>query len=75
MWQPIDTAPHDGKVVLLWWRTCKQPTTGYYVSEGDLPEEYFKFTKSGWINERDSVVPRNQKDCTHWMPLPAPPKA
>lgn len=73
-WQPIETAPTDGHTyVLLWWRNCPRPFIGHYVSEGDLGESCFKYVKHGWITERDQCVPRNQKDCTHWMPLPEPP--
>lgn len=74
-WQPIESAPKNGTYILLWWRTCKRACVGHYVCEGDLGEEWFRFVKEGWINDGDQIVPRNQKDCTHWMPLPTPPSA
>ena len=62
-WFPIETAP-QGKKILLWWRTARNPATGGFVSDerGD-----------GWLCDGDMVLPKNQSDCTHWMPLPTPP--
>ena len=61
-WQPIETAPQDGHQILLWWRFRRYPATGsYYVDE----------TGAGWRCDGDQCIPKNQQDCTHWMPLPA----
>ncbi len=64
MWQPIETAPKDGKPVLLivkgyqpvvgQWDDC----AGWWYSEDNQPPE-------DW--DRLTYRP------THWMPLPAPP--
>jgi hypothetical protein len=63
-WQPIETAPKDGTVVLLYW-----PTMGIYVyplAGFHMGDEY------GWElsanREYGEVMP------THWMPMPAPPE-
>lgn len=62
-WQPIETAP-KWKPVLLWWRTAPTPVTGRFVSDEH---------GEGWMCDGDRILPRNQADCTHWMPLPEPP--
>lgn len=64
-WHAIETAPL-GPAVLLWWRTCPHAMRGRYVSDE---------RGEGWMCDGDQVIPINQSDCTHWMPLPSPPKA
>ena len=65
-WNPIETAPKDGTVLLLFAR-CKTATApavniGWYIDG------------MGWIeaafhpNEPQGLVP------THWMPRPEPPQ-
>lgn len=57
-WQLIETAPKNGRRILLWCRDWHAPSTGQFYWQSfklhdDLPE---------W------------KDApTHWMPLPLPP--
>lgn len=63
-WQPIQTAPKSGEAVLLWWSCCKDPAVGRW--EDDCIRE-------GWRCDGDQCVPKNQHNCTHWMPLPEPP--
>lgn len=63
-WRPIETAPCYGRV-LLWWRHAG-PRIGRLVSDE---------TGDGWRTDGDECVPRNQRDCTHWMPLPEAPNA
>lgn len=65
-WQPIATAPmkiHER--VLLWW-TTRGACSGYF----DVDEDR---NTSGWRGDQDLVIPRDQKKCTHWMPLPDQP--
>jgi hypothetical protein len=72
-WQPIETAPKDGCVIMLW---CGDVDFGYY-------------SKAGWriCNNGDyrdgghgqdylcGTDPHSQyAPPTHWMPLPEPPK-
>lgn len=63
-WQPIETAPKNGEVILLanakdeWvWTASYDDETGFadFINVEDLPDE-----------------PTNNP--THWMPLPEPPK-
>ncbi len=64
-WQSITTAPKTGEAVLLWWKYCKEPFIGRW---GELNGE------KGWWCDGDYHVPKQQDHCTHWMPLPGPPK-
>lgn len=58
-WQPIETAPWDGKPVLLW-------RDGHHVAARISGAH-----GPGWCTPDGYEVFR----ATHWMPLPAPPKA
>jgi Protein of unknown function (DUF551) len=66
-WQPIETAPKDGTVVLLW--EDDMVTVGSYTnfdSVGGAPEGYH----NGWFDDETGyheIIP------SHWMPLPDPP--
>ncbi len=62
-WRPIASAP-KGKAVLLSWKHCKDPSVGRWEHDG---------IREGWRCDGDQCVPKNQADCTHWMPLPLPP--
>ncbi len=66
-WRPIESAPEDGTHILLWWRTCLTPVSGRWVDGGEGGH-------GGWRGDGDMVIPTNQGDCTHWMPLPEPPE-
>jgi len=59
-WEPIDTAPKDGRWVLVTW--TGQPHRC----------EAMKYVESGeWMWwEGDTTT----KPPTHWQPLPAPPQ-
>lgn len=66
-WQPIETAPSDGRPLLLFARS-KQATAPVRVVGWYLPD------RRQWVecafapNWPVGLVP------THWMPLPDPPK-
>lgn len=76
-WQPIETAPKDGTVVLLYWRAEHGPDTVDYFASG----EYTRFGdgSGGWCGESfhasvDGYWTRLLAERpTHWMPLPPPP--
>ena len=76
-WRPIETAPKDGRRILLWWRTCTEPITGSWCIDDtydDRPKGW-NSPEQGWCADGDQCIPRNQKDCTNWMPLPPAPGA
>ena len=62
-WQPIESAPTSGEPILLYWRYAGW-MRGRFVNDE---------RGSGWMNDGDMVLPKNQRDCTQWMPLPPPP--
>lgn len=64
-WQPIATASKN-ETVLLWWRTCSQPSVGRWTYDEEDDRE-------GWRCDGDRCVPKNQHDCLYWHPLPEPP--
>jgi len=82
-WQPIDTAPKDGRTVLLGylnsagkWRT----TRGQWMSEEYIAEcwEEPDDVEPGWFETAEEA--EDMPNCwriepTHWQPLPAPPAA
>lgn len=60
-WQPIETAPKDFTVLILFER-------GDYESFDEIFIGYWK--RHMWVHQEDDH--RGAKP-THWMPLPAPP--
>ncbi len=68
-WQPIETAPKDGTVVILaddssvypqgWWRMRK----GWVFLDTNVEGPDYT---NGWVKGYGP---------THWMPLPDPPEA
>lgn len=74
-WRTIDSAPKDGRDILLWWRLCKNPSVGRWSIDDafDQHDEEWPCPEEGWRSDGDQCIPRNQSDCTHWMPLPAAP--
>lgn len=64
-WQPIETAPKDGRSFDVWVKSTKNPDygvrmTGVYYVQGVLCGS--KFPNSSWCEY-----------ASHWMPLPEPP--
>lgn len=82
-WQPIETAPKDGRTLLLGrfnshkkWRTMR----GQWMSEEYIAEQWEEPENGepGWFET--AVEPDDVPNCwatepTHWMPLPAEPGA
>jgi hypothetical protein len=67
-WQPIETAPRDGSLVLL--QPCDHrelPFIGSWDHVG-------RFTTSPkmWLGYTYGAM--SEGDVTHWMPLPEPPE-
>ena len=60
-WRPIETAPRNGKWVLLWWPNITDvPFTGY-------------FSDGKWRGAPGGDTWSVEPCPTHWRPLPAPP--
>ena len=64
-WQPIETAPKDGRSFDVWVKSTKNPDygvrmTGVYYVQGVLCGS--RFPNSSWCEY-----------ASHWMPLPTPP--
>ncbi len=79
-WMPIETAPKDGRVLLLGyynargnWRTLR----GEWVSEDEIAEYWENDdAEPGWYETAvEAEDPPNAwpTNPTHWRPLPAPP--
>lgn len=62
-WQPIETAPKDGTVVLV----CGFGPSGYYVTTAQWDGAWFLFDVA---EDRYSAESSGH---SHWMPLPKPP--
>ena len=56
-WRPIETAPKDGRDVMLWDSDLKQAIKAEWC---DMADE--------WVPSDDGYL-----ELTHWRPLPAPP--
>ena len=63
-WQPIETAPRAGELVLTW------NGNRLHVAQHDRVE-------GDWVSSFKTVTKRLtvQPAPTHWMPLPPPPRA
>jgi hypothetical protein len=67
-WQPIETAPKDGTVIIIY-----DTEWGVYAAEWS-PSWYGDTTNQGWIEARfDEEYGSYAKNATLWMPLPEPP--
>lgn len=73
-WQPIETAPKDGTMILTYRDSATVPVIlSTYWFEKD--EHYDG--RSGWYHSQNSVGAYLLDDWetpTHWMPLPQPPQ-
>ncbi len=72
-WQPIETAPKDGRLMLLW--DASNPD-GYVVArwarDDRRPGPFGPFVwLSGHVRYGERLA---EQIPTHWMPLPAPPE-
>ena len=61
-WQPIKTAPKDGRRIIAATPSYTEPLILYWMELNGLA--------AWWDWDLDSYI-----DVTHWMPLPAAPEA
>lgn len=78
-WQPIETAPRDGTVILFLTEESRVES-GCWVDAEILGSDAGWLSGSGWtMPGRSFGDPRHHHPPidppTHWMPLPAPPVA
>ena len=60
-WQPIETAPKDGRLILMITKNASD-ICGVYVAYWNDEMDWFQFHKEGYVTNP-----------THWMPIPALP--
>jgi hypothetical protein len=77
-WQPIETAPKDGSVLLVWYPIGDYPSGNHVFASfvcfrGKIPRGTFygEPYRDGWCNDHNGAY--LPVEPTHWMPLPTPP--
>jgi hypothetical protein len=63
-WQPIETAPKDGTIILVAWGGTRRVWPARFGDVG--PED-------AWVGWSNAFGEMHITDMTHWMPLPEPP--
>lgn len=58
-WQPIETAPRDGREILIWTKS-REVEKAVYLSR-----------KDAWVSPDGGYG----YEPSHWMPLPTPPES
>lgn len=75
-WQDIASAPpadHMNTILIAW------KSRGVCESYWDVDDDFadrpmgWRSPECGWRSPGDQCIPVDQENCTHWMPLPAPP--
>lgn len=67
-WQPIETAPKDGRTRVIWWIDFKDTTTKPRAFIG-----YWKKDVKGFcVTDGDNAW--HERGAVAWMSLPSPPK-
>jgi len=72
-WQPIETAPTDGTVILVVVPSSDLVYTVAWCEEAEQEEEKDGLG-IGWRLTWDGYLFHKLDYPTHWMPLPEPPK-
>lgn len=75
MWQPIETAPKNGTTILVWFRQHGAMTVRWTDSEDDYTSEYAHWHVDDHKHGPFPVRGYEERDATHWMPLPEPPSS
>lgn len=59
-WRPIDTAPSDGRIIIVWW------------SGPSLESPNPRWAR--WQTHPNGPHPSMERNITHWMPDIQPPE-
>lgn len=70
-WQPIHTAPRDGRCVLL-FASIDDDGENMFVGSFVAPTESGPFGEFIWKEQSGASITA-ERVVTHWMPLPEPP--
>lgn len=70
IWRPIETAPHDGTRVDLWYSSGQRVTDCWWGKYNDVPGWFTSNNETGGLTHL-----KDHKGChiTHWIPVPAAP--
>lgn len=73
---PIETAPRDGARIMLF--AASEWRIGHYKRDEHRSHDKITYASEGWVTEDPMLMTYtfcSDKEPTHWMPLPPPPKA
>lgn len=71
-WNLIDSAPKDGRAILLWEQYSTNPFVGYWDGRGWSCCHEHVDAEGGW--DGAIVVDKIQLPVTHWAELPPNPE-
>lgn len=76
-WQPIETAPRDGREILVYFagRLASTYRVGWYNLHGETTPENGLWCVDDEKNGPYPLRRYNAEDATHWQPLPPPPES
>jgi|WetSurSiteA1Bulk_404760.scaffolds.fasta_scaffold55279_2 hypothetical protein len=74
-WQPIETAPKDGTLILVYEPETKRNEEGIYIVTWSRQDKYYPKEWCIICSEQDEQGGCATVDyATYWMPLPEPPE-
>lgn len=76
-WQPISSAPRDGTEILAWlvFSNDQSPDGAAVIEWREIPPNYEGWMLDGWCRLAPTGDPDDDREPTHWLPLPEPPSA
>jgi hypothetical protein len=75
VWQPIESAPRDGRIIIGWSAGWTSPTAIQWVDELKYQGEYGEVCEPADWDWNGTIQCPPSHNPTHWMPLPPPPSA